>query len=115
MGVLRNGTIENDHFMGSIDIQTSAVKRESNRVVIQSCVCARVVLFEFVSAWSNNGGRRKTDSFNWGLGQTCNQLLDVPDTLNLGKGRAKCRLIPEVEINSAKTVGSGIRTGQAED
>lgn len=63
-------TVQNNDFMGSIDIQTLP-KRESDGVVIQCGVGRRVV------------------SLNRRVGQTSDHFLNVANTLYTGDGRTK--------------------------
>lgn len=88
-GENRNGriwlTIENDNFVGSVNVQ-ALTKRERHRVVVQGRVSRRVV--------DGNGG----------MGQTSDKFLDVADTLYASDWRAEGRVIPEEEVETAGTL-----------
>lgn len=87
--------------MGSVDVQTPTVERESDGVVVQRAVGAGVVL-EFMHIIRENDSDRdlRTDHCDRRLSQPRNELLNVSNPKDLPKGRPEGALVPETEIEA---------------
>lgn len=74
-------TVQNDNLVSGVNIKALS-QWESCRIIVQRGVSGRIV------------------NRNWGMSESGHELLDISDALHTCDRRAKCRVIPEEQIET---------------